>query len=361
MLSAKQYLQENEITLQSDKGNIILNEIYFGQIPELLVIEELFDKFKTSYKKLDITKNPRDFREMLADPILKKIGEKIAEAFGFKDVCVSVSKDTYINAYTMGIPVNSKGESYDETEVPFSYEHLVGSVVMTNSGFKFDKRKFKINMLVCLTYGILFKSDITTKELIAVLLHEIGHTFSKVIYNHKLLTGRVDEKFADNFAMMYGYSEYLVSAFTKMGYNYTEGEKVLKQIPLIGGLVGLQKAFNIMMYRTFNDDPHPTIYRRIEDQIKSLEYELKEDKTIPPEMKKDIQDQIDRSKQILNNFRSEQPNEDLTDMIMRKTNTDWAPNHPFEKSRDETADKVSSPEKINKRIGKIYHKKGFFR
>ena len=359
MLSAERYLQENEPILQTDTGDIVLNEIYFGPIPQLLVMEELFDKLKISYKKIDINKNPKQYRQLINDPILKKIGKQICDGFGFKDVYVTISKDEFINAYTIGIPVDNKGNSYDENEVPFNYEKLVGSVTMTNSGFKINTKKFKYNMLVCLTFGILFKSDITTKELIAVLLHEFGHTFSKVIYTNKMLTGRVDEKFADNFCAMYGYAEHLVSAFTKMGLQYTEGEKMVKQIPLIGSIVGINKSLNLLLFRTFCADPHPTVHKRMEDQIHQLEVELKNAENMSPEMRKDIEGQIQRAKKILDDFYAN--NDDLSDRIYKGTRRYLEPNHPFEVYEDSVANKTSSPENVNKRIAKVYHKKGFFR
>lgn len=359
MISAHTYLQENEQRLETDAGDIALNEIYFGQPPQLLVVEELFDKLRIAYKKIDINKNPKSYRQLINDPILAKIGKQIADTFGFKSVYITISKVEYINAYTIGIPTDSKGNNYDETEIPFNYDRLVGSVKITNSGFKIDKKKFGFNMLICLTFGILFKSDITTKELIAVLLHEIGHQFSRVIYNHKLLSGRVDEKFADNFAAMYGYAEYLISAFSKMAIDYSDLEKTIKQIPLIGAIVGINRAANKILYRTFAYDEHPTIYRRMEDQIRHLETELKMSKNMPPEMRKDIETQIEKSKKVMDDFYSS--SQDLSDAIVKGSAKYIEPNHPFELMRDNEANKISSPEQINKRIDKIYHKKGFFR
>lgn len=359
MLSAERYLQENEPILQTDTGDVVLNEIYFGPIPQLLVMEELFDKLKLSYKKINIDKNPKQYRQLINDPILKKIGKQVCEGFGFKDVYITISKDEYINAYTIGIPVDDKGNSYDENEVPFNYERLVGTIKITNSGFKIETKKFGLNMLICLTLGILFKPVITTKELMAVLLHEIGHTFSKVIYNKKLLSGRVDEKFADNFCAMYGYAEYLVSAFTKMSIDYGDIEKVIKKVPLIGSIVGINRSLNSLLFRTLVDDPHPTLHKRMEDEIHHLEVELKDAENMSPQMKKDIEGQIKRARKILDDYYSN--NDDLTDVIVKGSGKYLEPNHPFELYRDSEADKVSSPENINKRIGKVYHKKGFFR
>lgn len=374
MLSAHQYLQENDIILESDTGDIVLNEIYFGVIPQLLVIEDLFDKLKNSYKKMNIN-NLKEYRKLINDPILKKIGLQLCDAFGFKNVYITIDKRECMNAYTIGIPVDKKGNTYDEKEVPFEYDKLVGTVKMTNGGFKFDSRKFGFNMLACLTYGILFKSPITTKELIAVLLHEIGHTFSKVIYNHKLLTGRVDEKFADNFAAMYGYAEHLVSAFSKMSMDYGDIERVIKQVPILGAIVGINRTFNSIVGLTLINDPHPVLYKRMEDLIKSLENELKATENMPPEMKKDIENQLQRSKELLDNFVSKDSN-DLSDYIVKGTAKYIETNHPIENWREKEADKVASPYKIDKRVGEVYkqptndirkrvkevyHKKGFFR
>lgn len=359
MISARRYLEENEITLQSDTGDVVLNEIYFGKIPQLLIMEELFDKFKLSYKKINIYKKPEQYRQLIKDPILKKIGKQICEGFGFKNTYITISKYEYINAYTLGVPRDKKGNAYDENEVPFDYKNFVGTVKITNSGFKFDSKKFGMNLLVCFTYGALFNKMLTTKELVAILLHEIGHTFSKVIYEKKILSGRADEKFADNFVAMYGYAEYLVSALSKMSIDYSQREKQIKNIPLIGSIVGISRALLNIAYRTLVNDEHPTIHKRMEDEIKHLENELKEADDMPVEMRQDIEEQLKRAKKVMDKFYSH--SNDLSDIIVKGSGKYIESNHPFELFRDYKANQISSPEQINKRVGKMYKKKGFFR
>ena len=359
MLSARQFL-ESEI-IDTDKGLVSLNEVYFGKIPQLLMIEELFDKFKLAYRKLDIS-SPAKFRVMIKDPILKNIERKIAETFGFKDVHIVIEKSEQMNAYTVPFQMDKKGMSYDVNDIPFDHEKLSGSVIMTNNGFKFESKKFNTNLLVCLFYGILFKSNITTPELVAILLHEIGHNFSKVIYKKKDLSGRVDEKFADNFAAMYGYSEQLISAFSKMSINYSSMEKSIKKIPILGGIVGINRILNDVLYRTMlpGVDPHPTMHTRMMNLMKELEFELKNDESMSPTMKKDIEGQIQRSKMLLDKYYNGE-NEDLSDTMLKKYNKYIQPNHPGEIIFDTAADQKAAPNQIHARINKIYHKKGFFR
>ena len=194
--------------------------MYFGKPFQLVAIEDLFDKFKASYSKSDPMKSGSTYRKMINDPILKKIGKHLSDCFGFKEVCITISRDTSLNAYTISFASDKKGNSYDLSENPFTPKQLAGAVTVTNSGFKFNTKKFSANLLVCLNLGILFRTELNTQELMGILMHEIGHNFSKVVIKADKMTDRINEKFADQFAAMYGYGPDLASAFSKMTVRY---------------------------------------------------------------------------------------------------------------------------------------------
>ena len=155
----------------------VLNEVYFGKVGGLLKLEEMFAKLKQEYSKLD-PYNHSVFKTLIKDPLLQKIAKEITSIFGYKETMVTFSNNRHLNAYTIPFATDDNGNSYDILERKIPYDKLVGAVTVTNSGFSFNTKKFPTNLLVVLNLGCLFKSAISIPELIAILLHEIGHTFS---------------------------------------------------------------------------------------------------------------------------------------------------------------------------------------
>lgn len=337
-----------------------LNEIFFGKQPGLLMVEELFDKFKIQYKKANPMGSSRDYREMIKDPILKKIGEKLASVFGFKDVVITLVRENTVNAYTISFFSDYRGYSYDMNNKKFTNDELRNAVIVTNDGFRFNNRKFKTGLLVCLNLGILFKTKLSTPELVAVLLHEIGHNFSKVVIDPKKVSGRVDEKFADQFVAMYGYGPELITAFQKMTINYGEIEKVFRHVPVLNVVMGAEHILSDMMTNALlPPDPHPAMRNRMESQIKQLESDLKNTPNLTPEMKKIIEGQIKACRDAIDGYFDN--NDDMTDRMMKYYYGTMEPNGWSETNANKTADQYSGPDKINDQINKMYHKKGFFK
>jgi len=126
-----------------------------------------------------------------------------------------------------------------------SFELLVKEVEQFDpSNENYDTIRVIAHILICLNLGAIFTSYITIPELMSFILHEIGHTFSKAILDRNTKYGKVDEKFADQFAAMYGYSSELSSAFTKLGPQEYKITKTLKQVPIVNILVGIGKIMD---------------------------------------------------------------------------------------------------------------------
>ena len=95
----------------------------------------------------------------------------------------------------------------------------------------------------------------------------------------------MDEKFADSYATQLGYGKDLASALNKM-------DKVVdkdfgKNNPIIATMLGFYTLAFLIIF-----DEHPSTFARIKSQIASLQYELDSDKTLPPQMKRKIQKDI---------------------------------------------------------------------
>lgn len=136
-----------------------INELYVG---ETTFIEKLID---------EISKDRAPYLGKVKKPIkgnkdFIKIGDMIAEEFGFNSVTFSVPYDTSMNAFTYPITMN-----IDETitnKKPKFYK---------NNGLKYDLNTGRLCIIVAITAGVWFNEEFSDREVVAALLHEIGHSF----------------------------------------------------------------------------------------------------------------------------------------------------------------------------------------
>ena len=342
----------------------ILNEMYFGKLPGLVKIEDYFIKLQQKYKKSNMMQNLSAYREMLKDPILLKISYELMDLFGFKEVTVTVARDDTFNAYTIPFVADDRGNSYNIEDEKVPFKKLQGSIIVTNSGFRFDKKKFPVNLLVVINLGILFGDKVhhlsfTLPELIAVLLHEIGHNFSLATLGTGMNKAvKSNEIFADSFAAMYGYGPELTSAFNKLGIRYSKFDKNIKDTPILNIVVGLKHIFNGIL-RADPNEPHPFVKNRLDNILKQMEADLKETPNLTPGMREDLQKQIEFCKR-LNAETYDVSDNDLTGVRMAKYY--YREMEPaMETHHSQEADKLTNPTKLNKKIGGMMKPKGFFR
>ena len=351
------HIYTEDLEFKTDNGYIVLNEVYFGKQPELLEIEDLIDKLKLQYKKSDPIHNNRDYRTLIKDPILKKIGDKLKTMFGFKDTMITVWREEYINAYTISFVANAKkGIVYDVNNNEFKVSDLKKAVIISNSGFKFKTHIFPINLLVCFTIGALLGDKLSSEELIAILLHEIGHNFTKTVLPLKKIDGRVDEKFADNFCAMYGYTKAFATAFEKMSIYYGPIADTFKNVPVLSTIAGILTVTNKYLYRATAIEEHPATITRVRNQLRQLEEDLKQE-DLKPEIRKDIQQQIDEVKYILDHYFENNKDKARADEYLEDfyKNTEYTIGNEIE--QEKKADKVGNPRTINNNIYDIMGKK----
>lgn len=328
----------------------VLNEIYFGKSTNLLKLEDLFGKLKLKYDAKKVFNDSSTYRTLNKDPILQQIGQVMSSQFGFKEVIVTFADDERINAYTIPFITDDEGQSYDMNERKYTDSQLQNSIHITQRGVIFDTKKFPANLLVCLNTGILFNKFFTVPELIAVLLHEVGHNFTRTILSYKVVNGKVDEKFADQFTAMYGYGPELVTAFSKMNLEYGPIEDLVRNVPIVNIIVGMTNIMDRMLLRTI--DPHPGIHTRMISQVEQLESDLQYTPNLTPKQRKEIKDQLERIKTHLDTYYGSSDN--MEDRMVKWYTKNMEPG--IESGSNKYASKHAHPNKVNQRMKDRYNK-----
>ena len=343
---------------------VSLQEMYFGKSNSLLAIEDCLNKIKLKYKDKykHMYTDKGEFRELLRDPILKKVAELIKNAFGFNDVAFTISMSKEANAYTIPFVSDDDYNIYDGNDKKVSIDKFRASIIIDNKGFHYDKRKFPSNFLVCITLAMLFNFD--TGGIVAILLHEIGHNFCKAIVDKKLYSNRADEIFADSFVAMYGYGPEFTAIMHHLhrkGKEKSDFHKRLLTIPLINIVVTSFDIMRSVINREISKDEHPGLVSRLKSQIEMMESDLQDNKqNISPKMRKELQKKIDMCKELNNEF-FDTKNDDVVTKIKKWYWTNLEPSLPANNNMQIFANKGTNPNKLNDDMHRMYKKKGYFR
>ena len=148
-------------------NSLIVDDYEYSLVQELYVGET---KFITDFIEL-VSKARAPYVGSLKRPIkgnkdFIKIGDMIADEFGFASCTFMVPFDNSMNAFTFPITSN-----IDKT--------LSGVKPKFNKvkGMSYDKNVHRYHIVVCVTSGIWFNPLFSDREVVAAILHEVGHSF----------------------------------------------------------------------------------------------------------------------------------------------------------------------------------------
>ncbi len=394
-------LKEVRAVSYTDDGNIIfefndvvpndhtflVREVYFGKSQNLISIEEKFTELRNT-----ITEDQYGVFDTL--PLVQDINALFEAQFGMDLFSLHLEPYPAPNAWTFTV-----GYMLD---VAIDQSIRANGISATQrDGFRY-KPNNGLCVVVCITTGLFNDRSISSEELVAILLHEIGHNFQDFIdpamkaYDNTYILNRYDEmmaycilntmyeykaevlkyvsnwayiedrvsptserrrkddfnkkKFdwdvkvvlssiskllnvvllgiprgivalmqipavaiakakqkkkkeffertgemaADKFPTVYGYGAAQQSALTKMYYNDYGVDKFINSIPLLSAYLALERIPGRMLVNIY--DEHPSLIARIEDQIYTLEQELKK-KNMSPALRKAIMKDLEQLKQ----------------------------------------------------------------
>ena len=337
---------------------MILQEVYFGKSINIQRIEDLLTAIRNKYKDEGVKAPALVVNKVNRDPMMLKVTDLIKDQFNFKEVIFTIRHDNELRAYTICYVSSNKSLlSLDQK----SQEELKDSVILTQDGPIFNHKNLHPNMLIVFSTGILFSDTISIPELMAALLHEIGHAFSKSIIGSKEFDVRIDEKHADSFATMYGYGPELNGALTKIStYNQFKDHETLRKIPIINVFVSLKNIFGSVWNRMVIGNEHPSIAQRMNNTIAQLELDLAKSENLTIAQRKELEGDLNKAKQVRDTYYNSSPT--LGDAVYRGYMHHVEPRLPREALADRHADQYGSIEDINQFYSDLYMKqKGYFK
>lgn len=158
-----------------------LQEVYFGKSNFLLEAENQIGIIREQYKNT---------KDMTAHPATQSFNRIIEKQFGMELFALQIDQnDSSLNAYT--IPIAKRFDIVKEN----NFKNLVE--MNQKTGYRF-KPNNGLCIVAFITPKILLDEKFTNAEILAILLHEIGHNFADAIhdkirlYNLELMRNYMD-------------------------------------------------------------------------------------------------------------------------------------------------------------------------
>lgn len=335
-----------------------LNEVYFGK-ESIKDFQNQFSKVRAKLRNKPVTSTTNQ------DPEILKFNRVAENTFGFRSFALYIQPD---NSYNAGAyPIDN---FYTEEEK----KELLKNLISNPTGFKYKKVFPGVCFVMTINSGLFNSEDFSDEELIAVTLHEVGHSFFEAVMNKdsnytsarrlngliskvndlikdKIKSGKAvtidiintelnkfnsaitsvrrnltkllpkffkesmednmkrsrfdytNEKFADTFAAMFGYSDELHTCLTKITnkvyYDYYGIRTYPKFVEYFKAYILYFNDF--LAYVTDVQDEHPADLARIKVSIEYLKREVAKE-GIDPKTKKELIDQISKLNKLIDDY-----------------------------------------------------------
>ena len=153
-----------KVIKESQEIKQFVNEAYFGD-KQLEPILQQLHKLREPYLEKDglFTAFLNEFN---TDPELFKLNRMLEDQFGFKTCSITLINNKIINGYTYPISYRDFGSGKN--------------LVTTKNGFNF-KPEAEYCLIIFVYSGCMLNPEFTDREIMGMLLHEIGHNFSSAL------------------------------------------------------------------------------------------------------------------------------------------------------------------------------------
>ena len=155
-----------------------VNEAYFGKTSEILAIEQQLHIFRNKYMGSYVLNTGVN-----SDPDLIKFDRMMEDYFGFGCFTMKIINEPLVNGMTC--PVDYR----------FDVNRSADDLIATKKGFKF-KKEFDYSLLMYTYSGVIFNDEFEDGEIMALILHEVGHNFNSALNKKQRIFCR--SKFYEN-------------------------------------------------------------------------------------------------------------------------------------------------------------------
>lgn len=353
-----------------------LNELYIGRKP----IEPLQNQLSIFRDKV---KGKPYTQSINVDKDLLKFNRLVEKMFGFSSYALTITPENYLDGYTWSMTTLNNKENILK---------INKKLQATKNGFKHDPN-VNLHIITNISNTLFNYEELTNEELMAIILHEIGHQFFLAVTDevciyaifdsligaiqsiNKRIISRIssgnnirfddikndvneitnkfginnflnniknrilsvprslrsipkflsnkffresmednmkrnrieytDEKFADSFAVMYGYGIELHTSFTKFDKWFLNNTKV-KPESRNGVIISFKTFINmtkdlIAYIRDSQEDEHPTDLARLKVSIEYLKRELAKE-GLDPKVKLELMKQINDMQKLIDDY-----------------------------------------------------------
>lgn len=143
-----------------------VNEVYFGDTS----LEPILKQIGTVRSKHTKIAKDMHSRYINSDPEMLKLNDMFADRFGFRLFSLNIINQKGLNAFT--IPISYNYDIYNTSK----------HVISDKDGYKFSKES-EFCCTVSVFSGVFLNKEFTDREVMALILHEIGHNFQSAINN----------------------------------------------------------------------------------------------------------------------------------------------------------------------------------
>lgn len=162
--------------LESFTEQMLLNEAYVGRTPTLELIDRKIAELKEA-GPLSV------YHNMSRDKRIIELNRLFEKQFGMKIFSLNIINTEEIDAYS-----HSMVYRLDVCE-KYSPKELNKLVKADSRGYYFVPNN-ELCVIIYMSTGLLFNDTFTSSEILAVLLHEIGHNFSNCLYGKLYIANR---------------------------------------------------------------------------------------------------------------------------------------------------------------------------
>lgn len=191
----------------------VVNEAYIGKTPILLEIEKQIGKIRAIY-------NSR-YKDINTTEEVLELNRLFEKQFGMDTFALHIIPQDIINGYTTVL-----ANTFDVAD-EYDLQDMV--VADYTNGYRFREGN-DFCILVTLFRGLFMAEDLTDAEVVAVILHEIGHNFADCIYEDIRIANKNMMKAYNNYLQYVMILECILAAVSVIG------------IPLIPFIIAGKKA-----------------------------------------------------------------------------------------------------------------------